>query len=115
MLNVYPYSGAVGSIEQLHIMNRISSLTRINTDLSGKEHNAVNPSLHTLEAHVQAVSTNRLRQALLAEQMRIANVQQPRSVGRIILALRASTGSWLITIGEKMSQQAAPRTRTTTA
>ena len=75
----------------------------------------MNTSLHTLEVHVQAVSTNRLRQALLAEQIRIANAHQPRGAGRIMLAIRASTGSWLISVGEKLSQQQAPRTRTTTA
>jgi hypothetical protein len=80
----------------------------------------VQTSLHTLEAHVQAVNTNRLREALIAEQMRIANAERPHGLGKLIQVIRASMGGALITLGEKLSKQHAtdkgltptPRTRT---
>jgi hypothetical protein len=75
--------------------------------MSGKEHTAVHTSLHTLEAHVQAVNTTRLRQALIAEQVRLANANRPRGLGKVTLSIRTSMGGALIALGEKLSNQQA--------
>jgi hypothetical protein len=88
------------------------SRTRINNDLIWKEPSHMQSTLHTLEAHVQAVTTRRLQEALRAEQIRHATANEPRGIPRIITNIRVAVGMSLIAFGERLRSEPAARTRT---
>lgn len=69
-------------------------------------------TLHTLEAHVLAVNTNRLQDALRAEQIRLATMNEPRGISRTISNVRVATGMALVALGERLRSQPKPQTRT---
>ena len=61
--------------------------------------------LLVLDAHIQAVNTNRLQQARLAELVRLAQPGQSTTVSRIIATIRRSTGSTLVSIGQWLQRE----------
>lgn len=105
MFNVYPYSGAYGIVEELRTTQRVNSRTRINNQPAWKDSHTMQTPLLVLDAHIQAVNTNRLQQARLAELVRLAQQGQSTTVSRIIATIRRSTGSTLVSIGQWLQRE----------
>lgn len=61
--------------------------------------------LLVLEAHIQAVDTNRLQQARRAELIRIARAGQSSPLSRFISSLRRVAGGTLVALGQKLQHQ----------
>ena len=105
MFNVYPYSAAYGIVEELRTAYRVNSRTRINNDATWKDPHTMHTPLFVLDAHIQAVSTNRLEQARRAELIRIARANRPSAIGRLISMLRRVSGDSLVAIGRKLQPE----------
>lgn len=58
-----------------------------------------------LESHVQAVTTKRLQQALMAEQIRLATAGQPGPVAVMVTNVRRVAGEALIALGTRLHQE----------
>lgn len=105
MFNVYPYSAAYGIVEELRIANRVNSRTRINNEPYRKEPHTMQTPLLVLDAHVQAVNTNRLQEARRAELIRLSRQQQPSQVMRLISTLRQTSGQALVSFGTWLQRE----------
>lgn len=107
MYNVYPHSTAYGMIEAHRSIQRVSSRTRINHEAIWKETHTMHTPIHVLDAHVQAINTNRLHQARRAEALRLARGHQPTAMRRFITTFRKATGSTLISLGQWLQREHA--------
>jgi hypothetical protein len=105
LFNVYPYSGAYGIVEELHIANRVNSLTRINNERSWKEHHTMQSHIHVLDAHVQAVTTRRLLEARRAELIRLAGLRPENMLARLVSRIRTATGRALVSTGQWLQRE----------
>ena len=109
MYNVYPYSGASGMIEAQGAIDRISSLTCINTGQTRKEPRTMYTPLLVLDEHVRAVNTNRLQQARHAELLRLAQQGRQGPMNRFTANLRRSSGKMLVSAGQWLQRTPADR------
>ena len=64
-------------------------------------------SLYEIEHQVHAVNGKRLRDAMLAEQLRLANGERSGRLSAAIAGVRGSLGSLLIAAGESLRQEPA--------
>lgn len=110
MFNVYPYSAAYGIVEEILTANRVNSRARINNEPYRKDTPAMQAPLIVLDAHIQAVNTNRLQQARHAKLVRLARQDQPTVITRVIAAFRRTSGRTLVSIGQRL--QNVPATDT---
>lgn len=62
-----------------------------------------------LDAHVQAVTTNRMQQALLARQIRQATAGQAGPLSVAITNIRRAAGRSLIALGTRLHQESPRR------
>lgn len=109
MYNVYPHSAAYGMIEAHRSIDRVSSRTRINHESIWKDTHSMHTPIHVLDAHVQAVNTNRLNDARRAEMIRLAKGQQPTAMRRFIATCRQATGGTLISLGQWLQREHAAK------
>jgi hypothetical protein len=105
LFNVHPYSGAYGIVEELNIANRVDSLTRINNESYRKDTRTMQTPLLVLDAHIQAVNTNRLQQARRAELIRLARQQRPSQITRFIASIRRTSGRSLVSLGQWLQRE----------
>jgi hypothetical protein len=105
LFNVHPYSGAYGIVEELNIANRVDSLTRINNESYRKDTRTMQTPLLVLDAHIQAVNTNRLQQARRAELIRLARQQRPSQITRFIASMRRTSGRSLVSLGQWLQRE----------
>ena len=68
--------------------------------------------LHGLDSHVQHVTTQRLNDALVAEQRRLARGERQGRLGMAVKSLRVAIGVMLITAGERLRREPAQVTAT---
>lgn len=108
MYNVHQYSGAHGIIEGLKTADRVNSLTCINNQPTWKDTRTMQTPLLVLDAHVQAVSTNRLLEARRAELLRLARQTHGSPVARLIARLRRLTGVTLVSVGQRLQESTTP-------
>jgi 5-enolpyruvylshikimate-3-phosphate synthase len=90
-------------------MNLSKSRARINNEPDRKETRTMYTPLYVLEAHIDAVDTKRFQQARQAELMRLARQGQQGPVNRFIAAIRRSSGSALVSVGQWLQQTPADR------
>lgn len=109
VFNVYPYSPVSTVMQQTRLDGDRIHLARIKYAGNGKDHMTMNSYLHALEAHVRAVNSRRLEEALKVEQIRLALANQPRGVNRIIASVRSFVGEILINAGKRMVAEPAAR------
>lgn len=102
MFNVYPYSAASALMPQTDHTNSRNKRSRINKDDPWKEMSTMNSNIDLLEAHVRAVNTRRMQEALVAQQLRLSQHNRPGFVSKIIANVRLSTAMILIAAGERL-------------
>lgn len=107
MFSVYPYSPATAVIHQTRIENDRMQSIPINNASNQKEMPEMNSYLHVLEEHVRVVNSQRLVDALEAEQIRLARANQPTGLSKVIANIRSSVGSFLISTGKRMAAEPA--------
>lgn len=66
-------------------------------------------SMLVLDSHVQAVTTNRLQRARMAEQIRLATAGKPGLVSRAVTSVRRVVGEALIGLGTRLHQEPVTR------
>lgn len=105
MYNVYPYSTVHGTIALHSARHQSNSHGRINNDRAWKESTTMHHPMLVLDSHVQAVTTNRLQKARMAEQIRLATAGQPGLVSRAVTSVRRVVGEALIGLGTRLHQE----------
>jgi hypothetical protein len=107
MFSVYPYSPTTAMIHQTRLeTDRVRSI-HVNNASNQKEMPEMNSYLHVLEEHVRVVNSQRLVDALKAEQIRLARANQPSGLSKIIANIRSFVGSLLISTGKRMAAEPA--------
>lgn len=109
MYTTYPYTVASGMIEAQGAIARINSLACINNEQPWKETRTMYTPLMVLDAHVQAVHTNRLQEARQAELLRLARQGQQGLVARFFATLRRTSGKTLVSVGHWLQRTPADR------
>lgn len=109
MFNVHPYSAAFGIVEEIRTAHRVDQRARINNDVTRKDIATMHTPLLVLDAHIQAVHTNRLQEARLAELARLARQNQAGTATRLIAVIRQITGGALVTAGQWLRREPVTR------
>lgn len=109
MFASYPYFPPDAHEEIDGVFRQRRPRQRLEIEHQRLEHQRMHPLSYELEQQVHAVNGHRLREAMLAEQLRLASGERPGRVRAAIDNVRGSIGGMLIAAGENIRKEPVRR------